>query len=107
MSLVKFKGKLITKEMDELPSGVIMMKVLFKEINDNTKINTEDNYYEVLVYGREIHNYFLGWDNNRPDPICEVTANLTGRIKVNKTGKQYNNLTLIHKNIKYIYEQRN
>lgn len=84
------------------------MKVLFKEIEEaNTDIkNSEANYYEVLVYGREIHNYFTGWNENLPDPICQVSVKLTGRIKVHKSGTEYNNLTLVHKSIKYIYEQR-
>lgn len=82
------------------------MKVLFKEELQPSSFQQQiPNYYEVIVYGnKEILNYFDGWDDKRPDPICEVTAKLIGKIK-NHQDKEYNNLTLTHKSIKYIYER--
>jgi hypothetical protein len=87
-----------------MPSGIQVMKVLF-QINGSS-IQSVTNYYEVMVYGKtEILNYWNGYDDRRPDPICEVAAVLNGRTKVMKDGKQFNNLTLTHKSIKFIYEQ--
>lgn len=84
-----------------------MMKVVFKEIVDTSSTlfqNSIPNYYEVLVFGKKtLLEYWNGWHDKLPDPVCEVTANLTGRMKVSGE-KDYNNLTLIHKSIKYIYE---
>jgi len=86
------------------------MKVLFKEELDTSYPIFENkipNYYEVMVYGKStILTYWNGYNDKLPDPVCEVLANLTGRVKVNPTGAEYNNLTLIHKSIKFIYEQR-
>lgn len=110
MSLVKFKGKIISKEIKHLPTGLPVLKVLFKEEIDTTSplmINTEVNYYEVLAYGKKTClEYWNGWNDKLPDPVCEVVAKLTGRVKENKDGTKYYNLTLIHKSIKYNYEQR-
>jgi hypothetical protein len=83
------------------------MKVLFQEvpIKNNFATTALPNYYEVLLFGeKEIVNYWNGYDNKKPDPVCEVEAKLTGRIKVDVKGREYNNLTLIHKSIKFIYE---
>ena len=110
MSIIKFQGKIIKKQIKTLPSGLTIMKVLFKEELDMSTAmfkNTIPNYYEVMVYGKStILQYWNGYNASLPDPVCEVLANLTGRVKVNPTGAEYNNLTLIHKSIKFIYEQR-
>ena len=93
-----------------MKNGVPMMKVLFKEIIDTSSPmfqNNQANFYQVLVFGKiTCLDYWNGWDKNLPDPICEIEATLTGRQKITTQGKEYNNLTLIHKSIKYIYEQR-
>lgn len=87
-----------------------MLKVVFEELIDTSSplmLNTEKNYYEVLAYGKKTClEYWNGWNENLPDPVCEVTAKLTGRVKKYQDDKEYYNLTLIHKSIKYIYEQR-
>ena len=110
MSIIKFQGKIIKKQIKTLPSGLTIMIVLFKEELDlSTPMfkNTIPNYYEVMVYGKStILEYWNGHNDKLPDAVCEVLANLTGRVKVNPTGAEYNNLTLIHKSIKFIYEQR-
>jgi hypothetical protein len=86
------------------------MKVLYQEIINPTIFNSTalPNFYEVMLYGdKEILNYWNGYNNKLPEPICEVEAKVTGRIKVDSKQREYNNLTLIHKSIKFIYEQRN
>lgn len=111
MSIIKFQGKIIKKQISTLPNGLTIMKVLFKEeLDQSTPIfkNTIPNYYEVMIYGKStILEYWNGYNDKLPEPVCEVKANLTGRVKVDVKGKEYNNLTLIHKSIKFIYEQRN
>jgi len=111
MSIIKFQGKIIKRQIETLPNGLKVMKVLFKEELDTSSPIFENkipNYYQVMVYGKStILDYWTGHNPDLPPPVCEVRANLTGRIKVSVTGTEYNNLTLIHKSIKFIYEQRN
>ena len=86
------------------------MKVTFKEVLPVSAFVTAalPNYYEVLIYGKnDISNYWNGYDNERPAPLCEVEAKLVGRLKVGASNKNYNNLTLVHKSIKFNYEQNN
>lgn len=109
MSILKFKGKIIKNEVQTLNNDLTIMKVLFKEELDTCNPilkNTVANYYQVMVYGKNtILEYWKGYNDRLPDPVCEVCANLTGRIKVDTKGQEYYNLTLIHKSIKFIYEQ--
>ena len=110
MSTVKFLGKIIKSQVSTMSNGLTVMKVLFKEeLDTSTPIfkNTIPNYYQVMVYGKStILEYWNGYNDKLPEPICEVKANLTGRIKVDSKQAEYNNLTLIHKSIKFIYDQR-
>ena len=96
--------------IDQLATGLQVMKVTFKEVLPVSAFVTAalPNYYEVLIYGKnDISNYWNGYDNKRPTPLCEVEAKLIGRLKVGANNKNYNNLTLVHKSIKFNYEQSN
>ena len=91
-----------------MPSGLQVMKVTFKEVLPDSNFVTAalPNYYEVLIYGKnDIANYWNDYDSRRPAPVCEVEAKLVGRLKVGSNNKNYNNLTLVHKSIKFNYEQ--
>lgn len=92
----------------ELPSKMKIMKVLYKldNLNGLNRPASLPNHYEVMVMGaKEIESFYDGYDNRLPEPVVEVVANLVGKIKVDKNNKEYNNLTLIHKSAKFIYER--
>jgi hypothetical protein len=85
-----------------------IMKILFELKDSHGNNSTSVNYYEVMVMGNKaIVNFYNGYDSKRPEPLCEVVATLTGKLKIDKNNKQFNNLTLVHKTVKFIYDRYN
>lgn len=90
-----------------LPSMKIM-KVLFELKDSHGNKSTTAQHYDVMVMGdKAINSFFNGYDNKRPEPLCEVVAALSGKLKIDKNNKQFNNLTLLHKSVKFIYDKYN
>lgn len=111
MTYVTITGKLTdTSKIAELSSS----KRKYQRLTITTipqadalgRFNEAANIYHVFIYGeKEIAAAWSTYRDNWPPPgTVTVLAALKGRLKIDKAGNHYNNITLELKKITFNYE---
>lgn len=91
-----------------MTSGQTVQRIRLKVTGPHNKLgnlNTVIYYYDCFLYGKkEIAETWSHYRDDLPAPPVTVTAVLTGKISVSPSGKQFNNLSLRIKTIKFHYD---
>jgi len=96
-----------TSTPEQMNTGQTYQRIRIKEITPPDRLgrlNTLVNYLDCFIYGKkEIAEAWSGYRDNLPAPPVTVTVKIIGRLKTDKNGKEFNNITLRLINITFHY----
>jgi hypothetical protein len=67
------------------------------------RFTEKENIFDVFIYGNDILKVWQQHNDKLPTPTVNIDAQLVGRLKYDKAGTPYNNITLRLINIKFNY----
>ena len=67
------------------------------------RFTEKENIFDVFIYGNDILKVWQDHNDNLPTPTVNIETQVIGRLKYDKAGAAYNNITLRLLTIKFNY----
>jgi len=107
---IKLTGTLLkVSKVEELPNSKRKFQKLTLQVNPVAdslgRITGAINFYDIFIFGEaEILEVWSMYNDKLPDPVVTVLASLSGKMKVDKKGVEYNNITIRANKIIFNYD---